>query len=44
MKTPFLEILRAQLDKALGNLYDLEIRANFKFGAALGCELDQMMR
>lgn len=44
MKSPFLEILKAQLDKALGNLSDLEIRANLKFGAALDCGLDQMMR
>lgn len=42
MKSPFLEILKAQLDKALGNLSDFEIKANFKFGATLGCRLEQM--
>lgn len=44
LKSPFLEMLEAQLDKALSKLSDLKIRANFKFGAALGWGLDQMMR
>lgn len=42
MKSPFLEILKAQLDKALGNLSDFEIKANFKFDATLDCRLEQM--
>lgn len=44
LKSLFLEVLKAEVDKALGNLSDLEIRASFKFGAALSCGFDWMMR
>lgn len=44
LKSMVLEMLKAQLNKGLCNLSDLESKANFKSGAALGCRLNQMMR
>lgn len=44
LKSLVLEILKAKVDKAPGDLSDLEIKTSFKFGAALVCGFDWMMR